>query len=70
MSVNGFVAGKRVWVELVCGSIRADFIGVIGHVSETPGENYHVEFRGGFAISFTQGDLERGRVIAHDADKG
>lgn len=68
MPVNGFAAGKRVWVELVSGSLRADFIGVIGHVSETFGENYHVEFRGGFSISFTRNDLEAGRVIAHKAE--
>lgn len=70
MPVNGFVAGKRVWVELICGSIRADFLGVIGHVTETTGENYHVEFRGGFSISFNRSDLKLGRLVVHDHDPG
>lgn len=68
MPVNGFIAGKRVWVQVVLGSVRADFVGVIAHVTEMPGENYHVEFRGGFSVSFTQGDLDLGRVTCLDHD--
>jgi hypothetical protein len=68
MPVNGFTAGKWVWVEIISGSMRADFHGVIGHVAETPGENYHVEFRGGFSLSFTRTDLEAGRVVCHEMD--
>jgi hypothetical protein len=68
MPVNGFVPGKRVWVELLWGGMRADFIGVIGALNEMPGGNYHVEFRGGFSLSFNQTDLKLGRIIVHDHD--
>jgi len=66
MPLNGFIVGKRVWIEIVCGSVRADFLGVISHLTEVPGENYHIEFRGGFSMSFNIEDLKLGRVIAHE----
>ena len=68
MPVNGFVAGKRVWIEVVCGSMRADFLGVIGHITEME-DGYHIEFRGGFSVSFTEEDLRLGKIIAHDHDE-
>lgn len=69
MPVNGFAAGKRVWIEVACGSMRADYIGIIGHITELPQGSYHIEFRGGFSVSFTETDLFLGKVIAHDYDE-
>lgn len=68
MPVNGFVAGKRVWVELACGTMRADFVGVIGCINDMPEGHYHIEFRGGFSMSFTEADLKLGKIIVHDHD--
>lgn len=66
MPVNGFVTGRRVWVEIVCGSLRADFLGVVNRISEAEEQHYHIQFKGGFEMSFHQTDLDTGRVKVHD----
>jgi len=64
--VNGFAAGKRLWVEIVCGSIRVDFIGKLLYVTETDGPTYCLQFHDGFTLSFKQADLEAGRVACRE----
>lgn len=62
MTLNGFTVGKRLWVEMICNSVRADFLGKLKHMTEIEGENYLLQFHGGFTLSFNKADLEAGRV--------
>lgn len=62
MTLNGFAVGKRLWVEIICNSMRADFLGKLKHITETEGENYLLQFHGGFTLSFNKADLDAGRV--------
>ena len=63
--LSNFATGKRLWVEIVCDSVRADFIGTLLYLTETAGDHYDLCFQGGFTLSFTTADLEAGRVACH-----
>lgn len=66
MPLNGFKPGKTLWVELNCKSIRADFLGRLLYVTETEGNNYHLQFHGGFTLTFNREDLEAGHIKCHE----
>lgn len=69
MAVNGFAAGKRIWVEICAGTIRADYIGTVLYVTESKA-GYCIQFVGGFVVNFSEEDLRQGRVNARIQPRG
>lgn len=65
MPINGFAAGKRLWIQIHCGTLRADYVGVVLYVTEAA-SGYRVQLDGGFSVSFSDADLREGRVTALD----
>jgi len=63
MPINGFAAGKRLWIQIHFGTLRADYVGVVLYVTEAA-SGYRVQLEGGFSVSFSEDDLREGRVTA------
>lgn len=66
MPLNGFVTGRKLWVEIKSNSVRIDFIGRLLYLTEKEGENYHLQFRDGPSLSFNKADLDTGTVACHE----
>lgn len=62
---DGFILGERIWVEVICGSVRFEFLGRVLHVTETLGGNFHVGFVEGGSINFNHRDIETRIVVVH-----
>lgn len=66
MPLNGFVVGRKLWVEISCNSVQVGFIGRLLYLTEKEGENYHLQFRDGPSLSFNRADLDAGKVVCQE----